>query len=183
VKSESIRQVLQKSKQTEEPLFVIYDDTISKKTKPSSQATSPMEQTGFHHSHLEGKVVWGHQVQAAVMACGDMALIHSIDLYDPTNIKPDGSVYTKIERVCDRAGTMPLPPHGGYALVDSWFTCPKVIDSCAAAGVSPDWWSQNESDSLSARHPNFRTGFRLPHPKRRRSPCDRERIFVLDVPL
>jgi hypothetical protein len=134
VKSESIRQVLQKSKQTEEPLFVIYDDTISKKTKPSSQATSPMEQTGFHHSHLEGKVVWGHQVQAAVMACGDMALIHSIDLYDPTNIKPDGSVYTKIERVCDRAGTMRLPPHGGYALVDSWFTCPKVIDSCAAAG-------------------------------------------------
>jgi hypothetical protein len=134
VKSESIRQVLQKSKQTEEPLFVIYDDTISKKTKPSSQATSPMEQTGFHHSHLEGKVVWGHQVQAAVMACGDMALIHSIDLYDQTNIKPDGSVYTKIDRVCDMAGTMPLPPHGGYVLVDSWFTCPKVIDSCAAAG-------------------------------------------------
>ncbi|OAS13252.1 hypothetical protein A8708_10640 [Paenibacillus oryzisoli] len=32
------------------------------------------------------------------------------------------------------AVTLPIPPYGGYALVDSWFTCARVIDSYAAAG-------------------------------------------------
>jgi hypothetical protein len=134
VKTESLRHVVQLSKQTAEPLFVIHDDTISKKTKPSSQAKSPIEQTGFHHSHLEGKVVWGHQVQATVVQSGSASLIHSIDLYDNTKMHPDGTVYTKIDRVCDMATTLPLPTHGGYVLVDTWFTCARVIDSYAAAG-------------------------------------------------
>lgn len=30
--------------------------------------------------------------------------------------------------------SLPLPPHGGYVLVNSWFTCLRVIDSYAAAG-------------------------------------------------
>jgi hypothetical protein len=134
VKTESLRHVVQISNQTAEPLFVIHDDTISKKTKPSSQAQSPMEQTGFHHSHLEGKVVWGHQVQATVVQSSDTSLIHAIDLYDKTKTHPDGTVYTKIDHLCDRAATLPLPPHGGYVLVDSWFTCARVIDSYSSAG-------------------------------------------------
>lgn len=134
VKIESLRHVVQLSKQTAEPLFVIHDDTISKKTKPSSQAKSPIEQTGFHHSHLEGKVVWGHQVQATVVQSSSVSLIHSIDLYDKTKRHPDGTVYTKIDHVCDMATTLPLPPHGGYVLVDTWFTCARVIDSYATAG-------------------------------------------------
>ncbi|GGD78091.1 hypothetical protein GCM10010911_40120 [Paenibacillus nasutitermitis] len=47
---------------------------------------------------------------------------------------PDGTVYTKIARICDMAGTLPLPSHGGYVLVDSLFTSSRVIDSYAAAG-------------------------------------------------
>ncbi|OAS13253.1 hypothetical protein A8708_10645 [Paenibacillus oryzisoli] len=82
VKNEALQQVVQIANQTADPLFIIHDDTISKKTKSSSQATSPMEQTGFHHSHLEGKVVWGHQVQATVVQSSDTSLIHSIDLYE-----------------------------------------------------------------------------------------------------
>lgn len=134
VKQESIRHVLRESSQTAEPLFVIHDDSICKKTKPSSQAKSPIEQTGYHHSHLEGKTVWGHQVQATIVQCGAAALIHSIDLYDRKKVHPDGSVYTKIDHVCDMAATMPLPPYEGYALVDSWFTCSRIIDSYATAG-------------------------------------------------
>jgi hypothetical protein len=133
VKAESLRQVVQTSKRTAEPLFVIHDDTIAQKTKPSSQAEAPMELTGFHHSHLLGKVVWGHQVQATVLGCADLSLLHSIDLYHKTKTHPDGTVYTKIDRVCDMTATLPLPPHGGYVLVDSWFTCARVIDSYAAA--------------------------------------------------
>ncbi|MFB6367924.1 IS701 family transposase, partial [Paenibacillus elgii] len=134
VKTESLRHVVEIAKRTQEPLFVIHDDTISKKTKPSSQAKSPIEQTGFHHSHLEGKVVWGHQVQATVVQSGGLSLIHAIDLYDKTKSHPDGTAYTKIDRLCDKASTLPLPPHSGYVLVDSWFTCARVIDSYAAAG-------------------------------------------------
>ncbi|OXM16400.1 IS701 family transposase [Paenibacillus herberti] len=134
VKNESLRRVVQIANQTAEPLFVIHDDTISKKTKPSSQAQSPIEQTGFHHSHLEGKIVWGHQVQATVVQSSDTSLIHSIDLYDKTKTNPDGTPYTKIDHVCEMAATLPLPPHGGYVLVDSWFTGTRVIDSYASAG-------------------------------------------------
>lgn len=61
-------------------------------------------------------------------------MIHSIDLYDKTKTHSDGTVYTKIDRVCDMAATLPLPPHSGYVLLDSWFTCPRVIDSYAVAG-------------------------------------------------
>jgi hypothetical protein len=126
--------VVQVSRETEEPLFVIHDDTIAQKTKPSSQAQSPMERTGFHHSHLLGKVVFGHQLQATALASSDVSLIHSIDLYDKNMTHPDGRVVTKIDRVCEIAKTLPLPPHGGYCLTDSWFTCPRVIDAYAEAG-------------------------------------------------
>ncbi|MBJ6361635.1 IS701 family transposase [Paenibacillus sp. MAHUQ-46] len=134
VKAESLRQVVEIPHHAAEPLFVIHDDTIAKKTKPSSQAKSPIEQTGFHHSHLEGKVVWGHQVQATVVQSGGISLIHAIDPYDKTKTHPDGTVYTKIDRVCDMAATLPPPPHRGYVLVDSWFTCSRVMESYAAAG-------------------------------------------------
>nr|WP_232699160.1 hypothetical protein [Brevibacillus daliensis] len=93
IKAESVRHVLGESKRMSEPLFVIHDDdTICEKSKFSSQATSPIEQTGFHHSHLKGKVVWGHQVQATILQCRDMSLIYSIDLYDKTNTSADGKV-------------------------------------------------------------------------------------------
>lgn len=82
VKTESLRQILETSQRTGEPLFVIHDHTIAQKTKPSSQARSSIEQAGFHHSHLLGKMVWGHQVQATVLGCSNLSLIHSIDLYD-----------------------------------------------------------------------------------------------------
>ncbi len=131
---EALAQVKVISERTAEPLFVIHDDTIAQKTKPSSQAQSPIELTGYHHSHLRGKVVFGHQLQATVVACADVSLIHSIDLYDKNQTHPDGKVVTKIDRVCDLAKSLPLPPHGGYCLVDSWFTCPRVIDAYAAAG-------------------------------------------------
>lgn len=47
VKAESLRQVVEIANCTAEPLFVIHDDTIAKKTMPSSQAKSPIEQTAF----------------------------------------------------------------------------------------------------------------------------------------
>lgn len=117
VEDESLRQVVDIANRASELLFVIHDDTISKKIRPSSQAKTPMEQTDFHHSHMEVKVVWGHQVQAAVVQSSNTSLIHSIDLYDKTRMNPNGTVYTKIDRICDMAATLPVPPYVGYALI------------------------------------------------------------------
>ena len=67
VKQESLGFVVRLAEQTEQPLFVIHDDTVCEKTKPSSQAERPIEQADFHYSHLKGRSVWGHQVQATMV--------------------------------------------------------------------------------------------------------------------
>ncbi|UOF91515.1 IS701 family transposase [Fodinisporobacter ferrooxydans] len=127
VKQESLSFVLSHAKQTEQPIFVIHDDTVSEKTKPSSQAKHPIEQTDYHHSHLKGKTVWGHQVQATIVQCGEHSLIHDIHRYDKSS-------QSKIDDACDLAKTMPIPPYSGYALVDSWYTCPKLMNTYAERG-------------------------------------------------
>lgn len=49
-------------KHTAAPIFTIYDDTVAKKIKLSSQAIHSIEAIHFHFSHLECKTVWGHQL-------------------------------------------------------------------------------------------------------------------------
>ena len=44
------------------PIFAIYDDTISEKTKPSSKAENIIQEAGYHKSHLKKKQVYGHQL-------------------------------------------------------------------------------------------------------------------------
>lgn len=82
----------------------------------------------FIFSHLEGKSVWGHQVQATLVQCGEHSLIHHIQRYDKTK-------QSKIDDACELAKTMPIPPKSGYALVDSWYTCPKLMNDYAAKGI------------------------------------------------
>ncbi|TWH56975.1 DDE family transposase [Desulfitobacterium sp. LBE] len=127
VQQESLHFVVSHSKETEQPLFVIHDDTVCNKTKPSSQAQRPIQQTEFHFSHLEGKSIWGHQVQATLVQCGNHSLIHTIHRYDKTK-------QSKIDDACELAKTMPIPPKSGYALVDSWYTCSKLMNTYAARG-------------------------------------------------
>lgn len=109
VKKKSLQFVNKHSQQTQKPIFVIHDDTVCEKTMPSSQAENPIEETSFHHSHLKGKTVLGHQMQATMVKCGEYTLIHDIWRYDQEG-------------------------HKGYALFDSWYTCPKLINTYAAKG-------------------------------------------------
>lgn len=127
VKQESLHFVVSHSQKTAQPIFAIHDDTVSNKTKPSSQALRPIEQADFHFSHLEGKSVWGHQLQATIVQCGNHSLIHKVQRYDK-------SKQSKIDDACEVAKTMPIPPNSGYALVDSWYTCSKLINTYAAIG-------------------------------------------------
>ena len=110
------------AKQTSSPIFAIYDDTISKKTKPSSQAIHPIEATNFHFSHLECKTVWGHQLLAALLSVGSLRLPYHFEHYQKESI-------SKIDRVCQIANSLPTAIGPAYVLCDSWFTCTKVIEA------------------------------------------------------
>jgi hypothetical protein len=115
------------SQKTGTPMFIDIDDTVNEKTKPSSQASRPIEKAEFHHSHLLGKQVWGHQVIAMMVSCGKTALNYDIHLYDKT-------VQSKIAYVQEIIAQLPPPATPAYVLTDSWYTNAKIIDSCAASG-------------------------------------------------
>ena len=122
IKNQVLRTITSAAKHTASPTFAIYDDTIAKKTKPSSQAIHPIEATDFHFSHLECKTVWGHQLLCAVLACGSLTLPYHLEHYTKDST-------SKIDRVCQIADSLPIATGPAYALCDSWFTCSKVIDA------------------------------------------------------
>lgn len=122
IKTQVLRAIGSTAKQTTSPTFAIYDDTIAKKTKPSSQAIHPIEATDFHFSHLECKTVWGHQLLCAVLSCGSLTLPYHLEHYTKEST-------SKIDKVCQIADSLPIATGPAYALCDSWFTCRKVIDA------------------------------------------------------
>ena len=108
-------------------MFVSLDDTVNVKTKPSSQASRPIEMAEFHYSHLLGKQVWGHQVIAAMISCGETALNYDIHRYDKTT-------QSKMDYAKELISGLPIPETTAYFLTDSWYTNGKLIDACAARG-------------------------------------------------
>ncbi|MEY8232867.1 transposase [Oscillospiraceae bacterium 50-16] len=57
--TEALRQADELALAKGAPIYLSIDDTVIEKKKPSSRATRPMEGTGWHYSHLEGKQVFG----------------------------------------------------------------------------------------------------------------------------
>ncbi|GMQ55834.1 hypothetical protein AN1V17_02260 [Vallitalea sediminicola] len=97
-----------------------------------SQVKAPIQKDGFHHSHLLGKTVWGHQVLSTMVSCIGHNPNYDIYLYD----KEHGS---KIDYITQLSESLPTLPHMGYALFDAWFTCPKVIDAYTSKGYPCIW--------------------------------------------
>lgn len=114
--------VYQKAKQSKQPLFVIHDDTISEKTKPSSKAKRPMAETNFHHSHLSKKSVWGHQLLTTLLSCQGEVFPYFTERYERGG-------ESKIDKVCRIVETLPVATTPAYGLCDSWFTGQKVIEA------------------------------------------------------
>lgn len=115
-----------KSRESGKPVFFSIDDTVCCRRKPSSQAKAPAESTAFHHSHLLGKQVCGHQVTAAAFSCDDIALNYDVHLY--------GKTQSKIDCMAEPAKSLPAMPSKAYMLCGSWFTCRKIIDAYEAQG-------------------------------------------------
>lgn len=123
----ALKKVWDYSISTGKPIYVITDDTISKKTKPSSKAKRPIEKCKFHYSHLECKQVYGHQVVGIILKCGDLVLPYSIALYDKESM-------SKIQMTVNAILTLPTAPNKVYIMADSWYSCKKIIDACLSKG-------------------------------------------------
>ncbi len=91
------------------PIFISIDDTVVPKTKPPSKAKRPTEGAGWHYSHLEGKIVYGYQVHAAIVSTGKTALCYSLKRYSKeggTKVKmtldiiQGKSIYSPVSPIC-----------------------------------------------------------------------------------
>ena len=126
IKSKVIEIIYGEALASGKPIYVIIDDTICSKSKPSSRALHPIEDAYFHKSNLKKKQDYGHQAVTVMLSCNGITLNYAITLYDKTK--------TKIQIVQDIAAKLPVTPVVGYLLCDSWYTSVKVIDAFLAKG-------------------------------------------------
>jgi hypothetical protein len=132
IHSHVIKTIWQKAKETKEPIYIIIDDTICEKTKPSSKAESSIYGASFHKSHLKGKCVYGHQFVGCMLRCGDLVLPYDIVLYEKMT---DGSkTKSKIEIAQNIIESLPQPPYGGYVVTDSWYSCKALLEAAKSKG-------------------------------------------------
>jgi len=125
--TESHVRISQSAQKKNSPIFIELDDTANQKKKPSSQAKKPMEGGAFVYSHLLGKTVWGHQAMAALVSDGDTSLCYKLELCGKDGLG-------KIKQAIIIAESLPVPERPGYALIDSWYTCPDLIDAFSKRG-------------------------------------------------
>lgn len=125
---QTLKQIQQKAKRTGSPIFVIVDDSICEKKRPSSQAVSPIQGAYFSFSHKDKKQVWGHQVVVMLLQCDDLTLPYAFCLYDKKK-------QSKIEWVCDLLETLPVFQRPSYLLVDTWYNSRKIIDASFRKGI------------------------------------------------
>ena len=74
LKKKVISIIYEESRRTGKPVYIIIDDTVSSKTKPSSKAKHPIEDAYFHFSHLKRKQDYGHQAIAVMLCCNGIVL-------------------------------------------------------------------------------------------------------------
>ncbi|SHK68543.1 IS701 family transposase, partial [Tepidibacter formicigenes] len=129
LKNKVIDLIWSRAKQTDKPIYVIIDDTISEKTKPSSKALNPIEKCFFHNSHLKRKTVYGHQIVLALLFCDGLVLPYSIEIYDKNNM-------SKIEIASNIIKSLPKPIKKGYVLCDSWYSCKQLFDASTKSGYT-----------------------------------------------
>jgi|GEM_PF-3590964 len=124
VRITAFEQVRRHTKQVNDPIFLLLDDTVCEKTKPSSQASCSIEGAGFHHSHLRGKKVYGHAMIQAMLRTGNMVYPFAVSRYEP-----EGK--SKIEPACDLIRQVPVSTEPTYALVDACDPSASLLQTTA----------------------------------------------------
>ena len=126
LKKKVISIIYEESRRTGKPVYIIIDDTVSSKTKPSSKAKHPIEDAYFHFSHLKRKQDYGHQAIAVMLCCNGIVLNYAIIMYDKS--------VSKIELASKISCELPVAPVISYLLCDSWYVCDKIINCFIVKG-------------------------------------------------
>lgn len=108
---------------TGRPIYVSIDDTVCKKTKPSSKAKHPMEKAGWHFSHTEGKKVYGYQFLGIHLGTGDTGLCYDLERYDKEN-------RTKVQMSENILCSLPETKAKTFVLMDCWYTSAVLLNIC-----------------------------------------------------
>ena len=111
------------------PLYLSIDDTVIEKKKPSSRATHPMEGTGWHYSHLEGKQVFGYQVFGANISVGNVSLCYCLRRC----CSESGS---KIDMAVQLLDKLPETEARVILQMDSWYTCKALWDKALEKDIT-----------------------------------------------
>ena len=112
-----------------EPVYLGVDDTVIEKKKPSSRAVRPMEGTGWHYSHLEGKQVFGYQVFGANISTGNFSLCYCLRRCCPQS----GS---KINMAVELLDTLPQTDAHIILQIDCWYTCKTIWDNALEKNIT-----------------------------------------------
>lgn len=123
----TLAQISSQARKTGCPVYVIVDDTISEKTKPSSKALKPTEGCSFHHSHLKKKRVYGHQIVCVLITCGGLKMPYYMELYNK-------SKESKISMVRKVIEALPNFPTKVYVMGDSWYSACSVVKAALSRG-------------------------------------------------
>lgn len=110
-------------------VYLSIDDTVVEKKQPSSKAKRPMEGTGWHYSHLEGKQVFGYQIFGAHIGAGSASFCYSLRRCCPEN----GS---KIDMAVQLFDDLPETDAPVIALMDSWYTCKQLLQKAAEKRIT-----------------------------------------------
>jgi len=144
------KQIHRVAKQTNEPVFLMIDDTICQKTKPSLQAKSPIEGCDHHFSHTEGKFVWGHQVVWMMIRCAHRAFPYAFARYDKT------SGISKIALARQMIQSLHGWNHRVYVLFDSWHTSKSLIEVCLTKEGPCHRSTENQPNLVFKRNSSIR---------------------------
>jgi hypothetical protein len=105
----------------DQTVYVLIDDTLSEKTKPSSRAKKKIENCSWHKSHTGGKkMIYGHQFVCVVLRCGGISLPYKMIPYEKGE-------RTKIEIAESIIRKLPFSNLKVYIQADSWYTSDRLI--------------------------------------------------------
>lgn len=116
-----------------EPLFVILDDTINKKSKDSKH----IEGMGYNYSHTSSKQEWSHNVQGFHCIAGKLSVPFDFELYLKKNYCTESGeeFKSKVDISITMLKQLDLQKsYPAYFLIDSWYTSPKLINEAVKLG-------------------------------------------------
>ena len=137
---DKIKKIRAKQGDTRPIIFLIIDDTQSKK----DLTTRRMEGLDFHFSHSDGKSVWSHCVVSShVVSEGYSFALDYRSYFRDSYCSENGLLFkSKNDLAIELINQYESPSDEQvYVLVDSWYTSKKMIDSCSQQGYHLNSWS------------------------------------------